>query len=107
MRDKNHVELPSGVSMSDEVLEALTISGGTSLLLRRRLAGEAYARTAAYDAAIATWFAEQRAEAFPQRLTVAGSLRQTLSATTQAALDQAVSPQDWNTLYLSSPEFMH
>ena len=24
-----------------------------------------------------------------------------------AALDQAVSPQDWNTLYLSSPEFMH
>ena len=34
-------------------------------------------------------------------------LRQTLSPTTLAALDQAVSPQDWNTLYLSSPEFMH
>ena len=30
-----------------------------------------------------------------------------LSATTLTALDKAVSPQDWNTLYLSSPEFMH
>jgi uncharacterized protein (DUF1800 family) len=33
-------------------------------------------------------------------------LRQTLGKTTLAALDQAVSPQDWNTLFLSSPEFM-
>lgn len=30
----------------------------------------------------------------------------TLSPATRAALDQAVSPQEWNTLYLSSPEFM-
>ena len=29
-----------------------------------------------------------------------------LSAATRAALDKAVSPQDWNTLLLSSPEFM-
>lgn len=35
------------------------------------------------------------------------TLRQTLSSTTLAVLDQAVSPQDWNTLFLSSPEFMH
>ena len=33
-------------------------------------------------------------------------LRQTLGQTTLAALDQAISPQDWNTLFLSSPEFM-
>jgi uncharacterized protein (DUF1800 family) len=33
-------------------------------------------------------------------------LRQTLGPATLAALDQAVSPQDWNTLFLSSPEFM-
>jgi uncharacterized protein (DUF1800 family) len=33
-------------------------------------------------------------------------LRQTLSGTTLAALDAAISPQDWNTLFLSSPEFM-
>jgi len=29
-----------------------------------------------------------------------------LSANTRAALDKATSPQDWNTLFLSSPEFM-
>ena len=29
-----------------------------------------------------------------------------LGSTTLAALDQAISPQDWNTLFLSSPEFM-
>jgi uncharacterized protein (DUF1800 family) len=34
------------------------------------------------------------------------TLRQTLAPPTLAALDQAISPQDWNTLFLSSPEFM-
>ena len=33
-------------------------------------------------------------------------LRQTISPATLATLDQAISPQDWNTLFLSSPEFM-
>jgi uncharacterized protein (DUF1800 family) len=33
-------------------------------------------------------------------------LRQKLGPTTLAALDQAISPQDWNALFLSSPEFM-
>jgi phosphoribosylaminoimidazolecarboxamide formyltransferase / IMP cyclohydrolase len=58
--------------------EMASLGGGTSLQLRRRLAGQAYARTATYDAAIAAWFAAQRNEAFPQRLTIPGSLRQTL-----------------------------
>lgn len=35
------------------------------------------------------------------------SIRPTLASTTADALNQAVSPQDWNTLFLSSPEFMH
>ena len=30
----------------------------------------------------------------------------TLASATATALSQAVSPQDWNTLFLSSPEFM-
>jgi uncharacterized protein (DUF1800 family) len=34
------------------------------------------------------------------------TLAGTLSAPTKGALAQAVSPQDWNTLYLASPEFM-
>jgi hypothetical protein len=29
-----------------------------------------------------------------------------LSDKTRAALEKATSPQDWNTLFLSSPEFM-
>jgi phosphoribosylaminoimidazolecarboxamide formyltransferase / IMP cyclohydrolase len=39
--------------------------------LRRELAGKVYAHTAAYDSAIATWFAEQRGDLFPPTITVA------------------------------------
>jgi len=35
------------------------------------------------------------------------SLNRTLGSPTRAALDEAISPQDWNTLFLSSPEFMN
>ena len=61
-----------------DVLDEIARHGGTTLATRRRLASEAYARTAAYDAAIAAWFAQQRGETFPPRLTVAGTLHQTL-----------------------------
>ena len=60
------------------VLDELQARDGTTLALRRRLAGAAYARTAAYDSAIAAWFAAQRNEVFPHRLTIAGTLRQDL-----------------------------
>ena len=61
-----------------EVQAEIAAQGGTTLATRRRLAAAAYARTAAYDAAISTWFAQQQGEAFPPRLAVAGILRQTL-----------------------------
>jgi phosphoribosylaminoimidazolecarboxamide formyltransferase/IMP cyclohydrolase len=61
-----------------DIVAELAAHGGTMLATRRRLAGEAYARTAAYDAAIAAWFAEQRGETFPTRLTIGGTLRQSL-----------------------------
>ena len=35
-----------------------------------------------------------------------GGLQSELSVKTRAALDRANSPQDWNMLFLSSPEFM-
>jgi phosphoribosylaminoimidazolecarboxamide formyltransferase / IMP cyclohydrolase len=67
------------------VLDEIARLGGTTLALRRRLAGEAFARTAAYDAAIAAWFAEHNgdrppglARGFAPRLAIAGTLRQTL-----------------------------
>ena len=77
---KNHdfVTVLTDPDQYGAVLAELTSRGGTTLALRRRLAGEAYARTAAYDSAIAAWFADRREETFPKRLSVAGVLRQTL-----------------------------
>jgi phosphoribosylaminoimidazolecarboxamide formyltransferase/IMP cyclohydrolase len=77
---KNHdfVTVLTDPAQYDDVLAGLEAAGGTSLALRRRLAGEAYARTSAYDSAIAAWFAGQREEVYPKRLTIAGSLKQTL-----------------------------
>ena len=75
---KNHdfVTILTEPDQYEVVLSELTAQGGTSLTTRRRLAGEAYARTAAYDAAIASWFAERREELFPHRMSVPGTLRQ-------------------------------
>jgi len=50
--------------------------GGTRLATRRRLAGAAYALTAAYDAAVADWFSGE--DLFPERLAISGVLRQRL-----------------------------
>jgi len=50
----------------------------TSFALRQRLAAKAYARTAAYDAAIATWFADATEDDAPRYRTLAGTLAQTL-----------------------------
>ncbi len=77
---KNHefVAVLTEASQYAAVLDELAAQGGTTSATRRRLASEAYARTAAYDAAIATWFAEHQEETFPGRLTIAGRLRQTL-----------------------------
>src|SRR5258708_20175201 len=52
--------------------------GATTLALRRRLAGAAYARTAAYDSMIAAWMAGQRGETFPAILTVGAARKQLL-----------------------------
>ena len=46
--------------------------------LRRTLAGKVFAHTAAYDAAIAAWFAEAREDLFPERLPLAFERAQTL-----------------------------
>ncbi len=77
---KNHdfVTVLTEPSQYDAVLSELAEHGGTTHRLRRGLAGAAFARTAAYDSAIAGWLAAERHEAFPPRLTVAGTLRQTL-----------------------------
>jgi phosphoribosylaminoimidazolecarboxamide formyltransferase/IMP cyclohydrolase len=50
----------------------------TTLALRRRLAHAAFAHTAAYDAAVARWMAEEAGEIFPPRLIVSGQRVQLL-----------------------------
>jgi phosphoribosylaminoimidazolecarboxamide formyltransferase/IMP cyclohydrolase len=52
--------------------------GDDDLDLRRLLAEKVYAHTAAYDAAIANWFAEQRQELFPETFATAFERAQTL-----------------------------
>lgn len=59
------------------VLESIK-AGGDALALRQRLAEKVYAHTAAYDAAITTWFAQQRGDRFPETLPVALTRKQTL-----------------------------
>ncbi|HVI31630.1 bifunctional phosphoribosylaminoimidazolecarboxamide formyltransferase/IMP cyclohydrolase [Phenylobacterium sp.] len=77
---KNHGYVAVCTEPSDvaEVLEALKADGATSLDLRKRLAARAYARTAAYDAAISGWFAAQLGEDAPRRMSIAGELAQTM-----------------------------
>jgi len=63
-----HVVAVSRPEQYEPVLEELRARGELSFELRRSLANEAFATTAAYDAAIAHWFGET--EAFPEQLTI-------------------------------------
>jgi phosphoribosylaminoimidazolecarboxamide formyltransferase/IMP cyclohydrolase len=60
------------------VLAEAAAHGGASLALRKRLAAKAYARTAAYDAAISAWYAEQIGETTPAWRALGGKLQQSL-----------------------------
>ena len=78
---KNHEDVAVVTDPADyaEVIaEIERLGGATGIALRRRLAGLAYARTAAYDAAIAHWFGAQRGETFPPVLALGASLKETL-----------------------------
>ncbi len=78
---KNHASVTVIVDPDDYpavVADMQAGDGATSLDLRRRLAAKAYARTSAYDAAIANWFNKTLGELFPQRLVFAGERREML-----------------------------
>jgi phosphoribosylaminoimidazolecarboxamide formyltransferase/IMP cyclohydrolase len=77
---KNHAWVAVVCDPADypQVETALT-SGGTTPAERRDLAAKAFARTAAYDTAVATWMIPASAPGgFPERLAVVGRLRQAL-----------------------------
>jgi phosphoribosylaminoimidazolecarboxamide formyltransferase / IMP cyclohydrolase len=78
---KNHafVTVVADPADYDAVLEELSQEGRTTTLAtRRRLAAKAFARTAAYDSAIATWFAKASGENPPSSFFLWGKLRQSL-----------------------------
>jgi phosphoribosylaminoimidazolecarboxamide formyltransferase/IMP cyclohydrolase len=77
---KNHDFVTVVVEPGDyaDLMQELTTHDGAACLdFRRRLARKAFARTAAYDSAIAQYMANDLGEPFPERMTIAGA-RQSL-----------------------------
>jgi phosphoribosylaminoimidazolecarboxamide formyltransferase/IMP cyclohydrolase len=78
---KNHEDVAVVVEPADYVAvtaELAAGNGSTTLALRRRLAAKAFARTAAYDAAISNWFASRLDIAAPDFRAFGGRLAETL-----------------------------
>ena len=94
---KNHAftTIATSASQYSEILEQVTAHGGTTLELRRRLAGEAFAHTARYDRAIADFFAGVTAES-----TFSGTT--TISLTRKAVLRYGENPHQQAALYAQS-----
>ncbi|NJC34837.1 phosphoribosylaminoimidazolecarboxamide formyltransferase/IMP cyclohydrolase [Sphingomonas jejuensis] len=95
---KNHAYVAIVTDPADyqALVDALDATGGsTDLVLRKRLAAKAFAATAAYDAAIARWFAHvDQGERLPQRLL--------LSAEKAGELRYGENPHQMAALYLPS-----
>ena len=78
---KNHDSVTVVVNPSDYaelIAELSKNAGATSRDLRTRFAAKAFARTAAYDAAIVEWFQVQSHDHLPQRLNLSAEKAQSL-----------------------------
>ncbi len=74
---KNHDDVAVVVDPSDyaAIVDEMAATGGATLIAtRRRLAQKAFARTAAYDAAISNWLAQDLGEASPPVRAFGGRL---------------------------------
>lgn len=95
---KNHgdVVVVTDPAQYAELLAELSANdGATGFALRQKFAQAAFAHTAAYDAMIANWFAEQRDEEFPATLAVTATRRQ--------ALRYGENPQQRAAYYVNEP----
>ena len=91
---KNHAHLAVATDRSDYVMiEQALEKGGLSLSDRRVLAGKAFARTAAYDSAVAGWFA---GDGLPDRIALTG--------VRALALRYGENPHQAAALYRAGPE---
>ena len=78
---KNHADVAVVVDPEDYraiLAELATHHGATTLALRTRLAAKAFARTAAYDAAVAGWFSDRLGDPAPPWRTFGGRLVEAL-----------------------------
>jgi phosphoribosylaminoimidazolecarboxamide formyltransferase/IMP cyclohydrolase len=78
---KNHGDVAVVVDGADyaSVLDDLSQhNGAVTYTLRRRLAQKAYSRTAAYDAAISNWFANELDEATPPFRALGGAIAEVM-----------------------------
>lgn len=78
---KNHADVVVIVDVEDYAAlrdELKANDGATTLAFRKRMAAKAYARTAAYDAAISTWFAQELGEKTPDYFALGGRLAETM-----------------------------
>ncbi|HEX8164874.1 MAG TPA: bifunctional phosphoribosylaminoimidazolecarboxamide formyltransferase/IMP cyclohydrolase [Beijerinckiaceae bacterium] len=91
---KNHGDVAVVVDVADydAVLAELDAhQGNVTLELRRRLAQKAYARTAAYDAAISNWLAAETGETAPRFRALGGTLAE--------AMRYGENPHQWAAFY--------
>ncbi len=72
---KNHAFVTVITDPSDyaAIIAEMQEKGGTSHASRKALSALAYGRTAAYDSAIASWYAGQNGDMHPERITAAGT----------------------------------
>jgi len=96
----NH-ETPDGYALT-----SASWSGPGQMMMRFEIARQIGSGSAGLFKPDVPNAADQPAFPLIQNALYFNGLRRTLGPTTLAALDKAISPQDWNTLYLSSPEFM-
>ncbi|MBY0510962.1 MAG: bifunctional phosphoribosylaminoimidazolecarboxamide formyltransferase/IMP cyclohydrolase [Rhodospirillaceae bacterium] len=78
---KNHAAVAVVVDPVDYgvvIADMKANKGAVTETTRKQLAARAFARTASYDAAISTWFAEKLGDDFPRWLSFGGKLKQTL-----------------------------
>ncbi len=96
---KNHDDVVVIVDVDDYpalIDELQRGQGATSLAFRRRMAQKAFARTAAYDAAISNWLARETHEPAPKWRAFGGVLHPSFGA-----LRYGENPQQRASLYLS------
>jgi phosphoribosylaminoimidazolecarboxamide formyltransferase/IMP cyclohydrolase len=90
---KNHDSVAVIVDPADypALLEEMEAAAATTLPFRQQLAAKAFARTAAYDTAVATWFADRLADPSPDFRTFGGALAQQLR--------YGENPHQWGAFY--------